>query len=64
MKGCEFSKVGLMHVNVETLALVNICYSISSHVNKGSLLDFPYSPDKKPGIEVTNKLGKVNIKLK
>ncbi len=46
MKGCEFSKVGLVHVDVKTLALVNVSSSISSHVNKWPLLDFPHSPVK------------------
>jgi hypothetical protein len=34
MKGREFSKVGLVHVDVKTLALVNVSSSISSHVNE------------------------------
>ena len=44
MEGCEFSKVRLVHVYVEALALVNECSSISSHVHNSPLLDLPHSP--------------------
>lgn len=47
MQGCKLSKIWLVHMDVETLTLVNITSTINSHINQSPLLDFPNSPNIK-----------------
>lgn len=43
MQGSKFAKVGLIHMDVKTLTLVNVASTIYRHVNQSPLLDFPNS---------------------
>lgn len=45
MKGSEFSKIGLIHMDIETLTLIYVATAVYSHIDQGPLLDLPNSPE-------------------
>lgn len=49
MQRSQLPKVWLFHVNIKTLALINVASTINSHVNKRFLL---YLPNRSGTIEV------------
>lgn len=43
VEGCELAKVGVRHVHIEGLALINEGSTVSCHVHQDTLLDLPHS---------------------
>lgn len=45
VQGSKFPEIGLVHVYIQTLTLVDVASTVNSHIHQCLLLDFPYSSD-------------------
>lgn len=41
----KFSEVGLVHMYIQALALIDVAPTINRHINQGPLFDLPNSSD-------------------